>query len=163
MNTPHLTTPIAVDTLWHTNWGFCVRTVLCGQTTDFFLDNRISWSHREYAQWFIEGAREEHEHIPNKIGTPNPLISGVIAYTKARIIFTQDDIPLVPQEALSTVQRLWNARIERAKPEDKPWIIEYRDRLCTQIQRVLSSELSSVVAIDGFIGVCGALKKEEDV
>lgn len=42
MNTPHLTTPLTVDTLWHTNWGFCVRTILAGQTTDFFLDGRIA-------------------------------------------------------------------------------------------------------------------------
>lgn len=159
MNTSHLITPIAVDTLWHTNWGFCVRTILSGQSTDFFLDNRIPWSHREYAQSFIDGTRREHENASNKIGTPNQLTQGTVAHIKARIVATGDDIPLAPDEALSTLQRLWDARIERAKPEDRPWLEEYRNRLWEQIQRVLSGELSSVVAIDGILWICASLKK----
>lgn len=160
MNTPHLITPIAVDTLWHTNWGFCVRTILSGQSTDFFLDHRVSWSHREYAQSFIDGTRREHENTSNKTGTPNLLVSWVIANIKARIISTGDDIPLDPHEALSTVRRLWGARIERAKIEDRPGLEVQMDALCRQISRVIQGELSSVVAIEGILGVCGTLKFE---
>ncbi len=50
MNTP---SSFPVETLWHTNWGFCVRAVLAGQTTAFFLDSRISGSHRTYVEPFI--------------------------------------------------------------------------------------------------------------
>ncbi len=163
MNTPHLTTPLTVDTLWHTNWGFCVRTILAGQTTDFFLDGRIAWSHRDYADSFIERNRQEHHNVFDRHGTPNLLVPGVIAHVKARIIATGDDIPLDPEWAVSTVQKLWNARIERAKPEDRPWLAEYRDKLCAEIQKVLSGHTSSIAAIDGIIGVCSALKKEKDV
>lgn len=158
MHTPYLTTPISVDTLWHTNWGFCVRTILSGQATDFFLDHRLGWSHREYTQSFIDGTRKEHENTSNKTGTPNQLLSWVIAHVKARIIATWDDIPLDPREALLTVQKLWNARIERAKLEDRPGLEEYRDGLCQGIHQVIDGNLSSVIALKGIIWVLESLK-----
>ena len=158
MNTP---SSFPVETLWHTNWGFCVRTILAGQTTDFFLDHRISWPHRDYVESVIDGVRVEHENTSHKIGTPNQLIDGTVAHIKARIIATGDDIPLDPHEAISTVQRLWNARIERAKPEDRSWLEKYRDRLCAEIHSVLDGQISSVVAIDGVLWICSALKRPQ--
>ena len=53
MNTPHLTTPLAVDTLWHTNWGFAVKQIIGGKSYNYFLDSRIAGSHRDYAEQYI--------------------------------------------------------------------------------------------------------------
>lgn len=158
MNTPHLTPVVPVDTIWHTNWGFCIRTILSGQMTDFFLDHRIAGSHRAYVERFTQGERREHADVFEKHETPQTALPWTIATLKARIIATQDDIPLNPEAACSTIQNLWDARIQRAKPEDRPVLEVQRDELCRQIARVIQWELSSVVAIEGILGVCGALK-----
>lgn len=53
MNTPYLTTPIDVDTLWHTNSGFVVRGITAGKTYDYLFDSKISpGSFRDYADQF---------------------------------------------------------------------------------------------------------------
>lgn len=158
MNTPHLTPVVPVDTIWHTNWGFCIRTILSGQMTDFFLDQRIAGSHRAYVERFTQGERREHADVFEKHGTPQTALPWTIATLKARIIATQDDIPLDPEAACLTIQKLWDTRIQRAKIEDRPALEAQRDELCRQITRVIQGELSSVVAIEGILGVCDALK-----
>lgn len=104
---PYLSTPLETDTVWHTNWGFCVRTILDGYTADFFLDGRIAGSHRSYVATFIDGERAEHENTFNKQGTYNALMPDVTAYVRARIVATGDDIPLDPVAAIQTVEALW--------------------------------------------------------
>lgn len=104
---PYLSTPLETDALWHTNWGFCVRTILDGYTADFFLDGRIAGSHRSHVETFIDGERAEHENIFNKQGTRNILLPDVIAHVRARIVASGDDIPLDPVVAIQTVEALW--------------------------------------------------------
>lgn len=162
MNIPHLSTPLAVDTLWHTNWWFAVRQVIEWKPYHYFLDSRISGSHREYAEkHIIPWQRREHHDTGNREGTSSPLIPQTQAFLRARISATLDDIPLDPLDAIETVKILWWKRIAAAKKEDRPSIEEQRRKLCEAFQTVVDGRVPTLLALDWILGICVGLQQDE--
>lgn len=163
MNIPHLTTPLAVETLWHTNWWFAVRHIIEWIPYNYFLDYRIAGSHREYAErYIIPWKRVEHNNISNRAGTPSPLLSHTTAFLRARITATLDDIPLDPLEAIKIVETLWWKRITAAKKEDRPSLEEQQRKLCAAFQSVSDGCLPTLLALDWILGICVGLQYEQE-
>lgn len=160
MNSQSAFSSFPVDTLWHTNWGFCVRHVLAGSLHDFWLHQRIVGSHREYVEKYIpSGRRREHENVFNRHGTSSPLLPGTVAHVQARISATLDDIPLDPIQAQEVILRIWNLRIASSKKQsDKEDLQKQRDEYCYEIQRVISGEIPSILKIEGIRGICSGLE-----
>lgn len=162
MNTPHLTTPLAVDTLWHTNWWFAVKQITGGQSYNYFLDYRIAGSHRDYAEKYIlPWRRREHSETRNREGTPSPLLLGTTAFLRARISATLDDLPLDPVEAQEVVRRIWWTRIAAARENERQVLREQQEKLCDALQTVIDRKVSTILGLDWIFGICCGLKQSE--
>lgn len=162
MNTPQLTTSLAVDIIWHTNWGFAVKQIIGGRSYNYFLDHRIAGLHREYAEKFIiPWKRREHADTKNREGTSSPLLPATTAFLRARIVSTLDDIPLNPTEAQEVVRRIWWARIAAVREKEKQVLIEQQEKICSALQTVIDGKVSTILALDGIVGVCCGLEQLE--
>lgn len=162
MNTPHLATPLPVDTLWHTNWELAVKQIIGGQSYNYFLDHRIAGPHRDYVdRCIIPWQRQEHMDTTNREGTSSPLLPGTTAFIRARISATLDDLPLDPTEAQEVVRRIWWARITAARENEKQALREQQEKICSDLQTVIDGKVSTILALDWIFGICCGLEQSK--
>ena len=162
MNIPSFVTPLAVNRIWHTNWGFAVRHIMGWKARNFFLDYRIAGPHREYVEKLIvPWQRIEHEDINNREWTQSPLLPSVVGYLRARITATLDDIPLDPIQAQTVVREIWWERIGCANHADKKSLAEQREKICAELQKVIDWKFSTILDLDWIFGICCGLEQRE--
>lgn len=163
MHIPSHSTPLSVDTLWHTNWGFAVRQIIDNCPYNYFFDGRIVGSHRDYAEQFIPlWQRREHEYRPrDSTGTPSPLLPGTTAFIRAQITSTLDCIPLDAVSAAEVVSALWEERIISARWESQSSLREQRDDILVWIQSVIDGRIPTILALPRIIGNCAGLTRDK--
>lgn len=164
MNTPRHSTPLLVDTLWHTNWGFAVKQIIDEKPYNYFFWNQVAWSHRDYAERFIlPWQRREHEfETRTREGTPSPLLPDTTAYVCAQIASNLINFPLDPVAAQRVLYDVWTEYIQKARAESRPALEIQRDERHREIQRVIDGDIPTVLALRWIIGICCEMRHGEN-